>query len=223
MSRPIDLYHSLHLFRLTFRTCIGRRPKRAMPATSSVLRTVIGVAITTLLWIIRSTFSATWWFVTSDSRAAAWLHTLVLTAVAHVLWNKFVETQNANDGTRLKQLLTIDSMRNAVTNLLDKSTDLIEWCIKHGIIRGKLAAEWIDRENKKRVAELLERVDAGDGNAATFSANGFSTASAVCRGTTTRLTDSTRRRRIKAAFGALMCAALALFTAWASSVIQRTE
>ena len=138
----------------------------AAPATSSVLRTVIGVGVTTLVWIIRSTISATWWFVTSDSTAAAWLQTLALSAFAHILWTKFMEAKNGNDGINLMQLLSIDSMRSAVDNLLDTCTDLIEWCIKHGFIRGKLAANWVNRQNKKRVDELVEKVKAGDGGAA---------------------------------------------------------
>lgn len=138
----------------------------AAPATSSVLRTVIWVGFTTLSWIFRSTISATWWFVTSDSTAAAWLQTVALSVFAHILWTKFMEAKNGHDGINLMQLLSIDSMRSAMDNLLDTCTDLIEWCIKYGLIRGKLAANWVKRQNKKRVDELVEKVKAGDGGAA---------------------------------------------------------
>mmetsp|Transcript_23780 Transcript_23780/g.68333 ORF Transcript_23780/g.68333 Transcript_23780/m.68333 type:complete len:263 (-) Transcript_23780:174-962(-) len=144
-----------------------------MPATSSVLRTVITVGVTTALWIARSTVSATLWFVTSDSTVASWLQTLAFGVVVHVLWDKFMAAQNAEGRKALKELFTIDSMRNSIESLLDKSTDLIEWGIEHGIVRGKIAADWIDRENKKRVDELITRAKAGDGNASYILGKSF--------------------------------------------------
>lgn len=133
------------------------------PATSSVLRTVIFTAITTVLWIVRSTVRVSWWFVTSESTAASWLQTLAFGVAVHFLWDKLMA--NAEGRKALQELFSMDSMQNAVNTLLDKSTDLIEWGIKHKIIRGKVAADWIDRENKKRVEELRKLAIAGDGNA----------------------------------------------------------
>lgn len=137
-----------------------------MPATSSVLRTVIFTAATTFLWLVRSTVRASWWFVTSESTVASWLQTLVFGVAVHFLWDKFMAANPNGEGRKaLQELFSMDSMQNAVNTLLDKSTDFIEWGIKHGIIRGKVAADWIGRENKKRVEELRKLAKAGDGNA----------------------------------------------------------
>lgn len=132
-----------------------------MPATSSVLRTVIFTAVTTFLWLVRSTVRASWWFVTSESTVASWLQTLVFGVAVHFLWEKFMAVQNGEGRKALQELFSMDSMNT----LLDKSTDFIEWGINHRIIRGKIAADWIDRENKKRVGELRKLAKAGDGNA----------------------------------------------------------
>ena len=115
-------------------------------------------AATTFLWLVRSTVRASWWFVTSESTVASWLQTLVFSVAAHFLWQKFMAAEER------KALLELFSM-DAINTLLDKSKDFIEWGIKHGIIRGKVAADWIDRENKKRVAELRKLAKAGDANA----------------------------------------------------------